>query len=124
MQHFILNELPPSTNHSHFIKRLPSGQVLRIPKKATKDFREFCGWQAKAQGITRQDGYLKVSVAASYGMYKNGKPKVGDVHNLTKELLDALNGIAYTDDSQVIELTIRREFTEKIGVSVTIDTFS
>lgn len=45
-----------------------------------------------------------------------GKP---DVDNLEKSILDALNGLAYSDDSQVIQLSISKYYvTEHAGVYV------
>ena len=35
-----------------------------------------------------------------------------DLDNIAKAILDALNGVAYTDDSNVIELSIQRRYTD------------
>lgn len=34
--------------------------------------------------------------------------RTGDVDNLAKSVLDALNGVAYTDDSQIVSLTAEK----------------
>ena len=46
-----------------------------------------------------------------------------DVDNIAKAVLDALNGVAYDDDSQVVELTVKKwdrtsRDTELMGVAV------
>lgn len=46
-----------------------------------------------------------------------------DVDNIAKAVLDALNGIAYDDDSQVVELTVKKwnrtsRETELMGVAI------
>lgn len=46
-----------------------------------------------------------------------GKPR-GDVDNLAKSILDALNGIAWHDDAQVMELKVRKADGEAPGVIV------
>jgi crossover junction endodeoxyribonuclease RusA len=46
-------------------------------------------------------------VVASVTVYR--KRKAGDLDNFLKVLLDALRGIAFVDDSQVVELHARRE---------------
>jgi Holliday junction resolvase RusA-like endonuclease len=38
--------------------------------------------------------------------------KKPDVDNIAKIILDSLNGIAYKDDSQVVELRVNKRFTE------------
>lgn len=43
-----------------------------------------------------------------------------DLDNVAKIIMDALNGIAYDDDSQVVELTVRKWFglTDKVTVKI------
>ncbi|WP_143314265.1 RusA family crossover junction endodeoxyribonuclease [Clostridium sp. HBUAS56017] len=43
--------------------------------------------------------------------YPQKKP---DADNIAKILLDSLNKIAYGDDSQVVELIVKKKFTEEI----------
>lgn len=40
-------------------------------------------------------------------------PKKPDIDNLTKAVLDALNGRAYKDDNQIVELFARKEYSEQ-----------
>lgn len=41
-----------------------------------------------------------------------------DVDNIAKIVLDSLNGLAYDDDSQVVELNIRKMYAEEPRVEV------
>lgn len=43
-----------------------------------------------------------------------------DGENLAKGILDALNGVLYHDDSQVVDLLIRKRYSETEGVRVDI----
>ena len=43
-----------------------------------------------------------------------------DCDNIAKAVLDALNGLAYKDDSQVTELTVRKLYAEEGSVGVRI----
>lgn len=46
-----------------------------------------------------------------------------DTDNISKIILDALNGLAYYDDNQVTDLTIYKQYAtadEKVGVVVNI----
>ena len=40
-------------------------------------------------------------------------PKKPDIDNLAKAVLDALNGRAYKDDNQIVELFARKEYSEQ-----------
>ena len=42
-----------------------------------------------------------------------------DLDNLSKAVCDALNGMLYKDDSQIVKLTITKHYTGTVGVYVT-----
>lgn len=44
-----------------------------------------------------------------------------DWDNVAKGVLDALNGIAYRDDSQIVEAAIRKLYSTRPAVTVTIE---
>ena len=46
-----------------------------------------------------------------------GKP---DIDNVTKGILDAMNGIVYADDKQVIQMTVVKRYFEPAGVVVRV----
>lgn len=46
-----------------------------------------------------------------------GKP---DCDNLLKSVADALNGIAYTDDKQIVEMAIRKQYSDKPRIEVVL----
>lgn len=51
-----------------------------------------------------------------YGKIRPTNRRSGDADNLAKSVLDALNGVAYTDDSQVIALYVEKWYvTEPDG---------
>lgn len=39
-----------------------------------------------------------------------------DVDNLTKSILDALNGVAWADDSQIVQLCVVKQYAEKPSI--------
>ncbi len=47
-----------------------------------------------------------------------------DIDNIAKGVMDALNGIAYDDDAQVVQLTVSKRYGEHEGVLVQISTIS
>ena len=48
--------------------------------------------------------------------------KKPDSDNIAKVVLDALNGIAYHDDTQVISLTVAKVYSEEARLSITLRT--
>lgn len=46
--------------------------------------------------------------------------KKPDADNIAKVVLDALNGLAYKDDTQICSLTVQKEYREQTGVEVYI----
>lgn len=43
-----------------------------------------------------------------------------DASNIVKGVEDALNGVAWRDDSQVIELVVRKSYGETAGTTITV----
>ena len=50
-------------------------------------------------------------------IYPTTKP---DTDNIVKSILDSLNGIAYKNDKQVVDLRVRKQYAEVPSVSVWI----
>ena len=44
-----------------------------------------------------------------------------DIDNLIKSVLDGLNGIAYTDDAQVVMIQARKQYATENGVKIEIE---
>ena len=84
-------------------------------------------------------GEIRASITAYFGLNKSDYNKSGlnknglrklsgetrptkkpDLDNIAKLILDSLNGVAYTDDSQVVSLTIEKRYAEKPRVELTI----
>ncbi|NLL20008.1 MAG: RusA family crossover junction endodeoxyribonuclease [Clostridia bacterium] len=68
---------------------------------ATKEYEKLVGWVAKCSGCKPIDG----AVAVTLTVYTRGKM---DVDNMAKSILDGLNGVAYEDDDQVVELLVKK----------------
>jgi crossover junction endodeoxyribonuclease RusA len=85
---------PPSANR--YWRAVPDRGVLLSAE--ARRYKEDAGKQALAAGVHPVDGPVALTVT----LYRPAKR--GDLDNRIKVLLDALNGIAYRDDSQVVEL--------------------
>lgn len=94
------------------------------PQK-TKDYEKAVAWAYKAAGGEMFSGAVRLVIGAYFKIPKRGvqgllKPlKKPDADNITKIILDGLNGIAYKDDKQVVSLTICKYYGEpRVEVSV------
>jgi len=89
----------PSVNHIYGRTKL--GNVFM--KKQGIDFKRYLGYLAKAQGAKLILG--DVCLSFEWHCLKKGQ---GDLDNKFKVIQDGLNGIAYKDDKQIIELHARK----------------
>jgi len=80
------------------------GNIYTPPQ--TKEYENLVGWVAKSAGCRPVEG--PVSVALS--VYVKGRL---DADNIAKSILDGLNGVAYEDDDQVVELVVRKHKVQR-----------
>jgi Holliday junction resolvase RusA-like endonuclease len=72
--------------------------------------------------------YVRLPIPQSYSKKRreaclNGseKPcKKPDIDNIAKTYLDAMNGVIFVDDTQVIDLHVKKVYAEKAGVNVMV----
>ena len=81
------------------------------------------------------EGYVKLTIKAFYGVAKNDSKKKKedklsnilrpskkpDIDNVVKLIADGLNGIAYKDDTQIIEIYATKFYSDKPRVEVIIE---
>ena len=84
---------PPSSNRYW---RHVGNKTLK--SEEARNYQTTAGWLWKATGVDMLDGDVCVSLRIFRPQRR------GDLDNRIKVLLDALNGIAYEDDGQVVEL--------------------
>lgn len=85
-------------------KRALSNSKRRFNDPRYSDFKNYVGLHARVAmgGRAPFDGAIKISVVVST-KYKPTSLKAGDIDNHLKAVLDALNGICFTDDRQIVE---------------------
>lgn len=78
--------------------------------------------QLHCRSFTKLEGKLKVELGFCYKTPKRPTTDipVGDVDNLAKSILDALHGVAFTDDRQVVELHVKKQYAEDDAVYIDI----
>lgn len=60
----------------------------------------------------------KTEQALSGALFPTGKP---DLDNVAKLYLDALNGILWVDDAQIVKLIVLKQYGEKAGVGMIVE---
>ena len=97
------------------------------------NYKRDVGYQLKEQclkpleGAVRLDITFYMQIPESWSEKRKkahlGLPvtsKNGDVDNLCKGLMDAANGILYTDDCQVTDVTMRKRYAYQGSIELTI----
>ena len=76
---------------------------------------------ARARIIMKDKLPLKGNIFLGIKLYSKYPPlakRYGDVDNHAKAIMDALNGIVYEDDSQVVGLSVEKHFDTKQRVEI------
>lgn len=95
--------------------------------------QEAWAWAAKAAGARPVASPLRVAIIARFTPPKSASKAARarmlsnhthpiarpDADNLAKNL-DALNGVAFVDDSQIVSLNVAKIYAEEAGVDVSI----
>jgi Holliday junction resolvase RusA-like endonuclease len=108
------------TNVQPLPKQRPriNGRRAYTPPR-TKAYETQVAWDARIamQGREPLTGNVKVTLAFA----RKGK-KRADIDNLEKAVMDAMNGIVFEDDQQVVEMHATVHYGAKVpGVHVTVE---
>lgn len=119
---------PRFSNYGKFVKAYTPQDTASYENLIKLQFRITCGkWYSELP--------LKMKITAIHGIVKSAskkdklkmlsgelKPtKKPDADNIVKIICDALNGIAYKDDTQVVELDFKKLYGEAEKVIVEIE---
>ena len=79
-----------------------------FPRRDT-EYRRQVQWAARAQmkGAEPLTGAVTIEIRL-FRRFAPTSRRFGDVDNHTKSILDALNSICYSDDSQVVRCTVEK----------------
>ena len=88
-------------------KRAMTNGKRRFNDPRYSDFKEYVGAHAKVAMAGRLpfDGAIRIHVDV-FTKYEPTSLKSGDVDNHLKAAMDALNGICYRDDRQIVDATV------------------
>lgn len=106
---FVVDGEPVSKSRARFTKR-GSKTVAYTPEK-TKAGEERVAWAYRAASrVVASDPEIAYRVEARFF---NGTRQRRDVDNMVKLVLDGLNGVAWVDDDQVLEIEARKAYVPK-----------
>lgn len=109
---------PPATKGSTVSFLGKDGRVVtKTDSKGLASWTQAVGWAARAAGVTLEPRDRGVRVEASFistrpqSAKRRPLPVVRpDVDKMTRALLDALTGVAYVDDAQVVDLVVYKRY--------------
>ena len=112
-----------------------TGHAITPEKTANYETLVKWGYQMQCEGFRFDDeAMLDMRIIAYYPIPKSGTKMVlekkrknllrptkkPDCDNVVKVIADALNQVAYKDDAQIVDCQVRKFFSEKPRVEVTI----
>jgi Holliday junction resolvase RusA-like endonuclease len=116
--------------------QLPSGHTIHYTPDGTVLYENLIKMEYKTQSgvYFGEDGYISIMVIAYFRIPLNTSRKTRalmesgvkvpkkkpDVDNILKVVCDALNGIAYQDDAQIVAAYINKKYSDIPRVEVTI----
>lgn len=113
-----LNIKPKSKGRPRF------GNGHAYTPKSTREYEDVLGWAAKAAGAKPLPNPCKIDLTATFKQPMRNCPlyctKRPDIDNFFKIVSDALNGIAWQDDAQIIEATIRKQYGTSDKIEITV----
>ena len=113
--------------------RTNNGQFFTAPE--TRAYQNSVRWMAKANGVQLIEGPVSVAIVAHYRVPATASrkrkasmlsgeefpTKKPDIDNVVKNILDALNAMAWVDDAQVVSLNVQKLWSEEPRVEVTVE---
>ncbi|MDO3429694.1 RusA family crossover junction endodeoxyribonuclease [Clostridioides difficile] len=101
----------------------------------TKSYEELIKWLYQSKVKYRFTGYIKMTIRCYYSIAKSNSKKIKeqkrnnvlrpskkpDIDNVIKVVADSLNGIAYKDDTQIVEVVASKYYSDKPRVEVMIE---
>ena len=101
----------------------------------TKSYEELIKWLYQSKVKHYFEGYIKMTLRCYYSIAKSNSKKIKeqkrnnvlrpskkpDIDNVIKVVADSLNGIAYKDDTQIVEVVASKYYSDKPRVEVMIE---
>lgn len=112
------------------------GKMRSVTPEKTRSYEELIRWSYEAAGgkYGGADKPFGVAIVANYSVPKSWSQKKKkqalngyivpqvkpDCDNIVKAVLDALNGVAYADDKQVVFVKCTKQYSESASLKVNV----
>lgn len=128
---------PQGKARPRVVRNKYTGKIHGITPQQTQDYESLVRWcWQSAGGVNFADDLLEVHIVAEFAIPKSyAKKRVQeieenhlrptckpDLDNIQKVVLDALSGLAYKDDAQVVRISCEKKYAtdgrERVVVSI------
>lgn len=118
---------PRFARRGHFVQTYTDAKTIDYETHVAMRARHAIGSTKPLESALTVFLYLRYAVPASYSKKRkeaclNGLeyPKRIDIDNVYKSITDAMNGIVYLDDSQIVEAHIKKVYAEESGANIMV----
>ncbi|CAB4128235.1 Crossover junction endodeoxyribonuclease, RusA-like [uncultured Caudovirales phage] len=118
---------PRFARRGNFVQTYTDAKTIDYETHVAMKARQAIGASEPLQGALTVFLYLRYLIPASYSKKRKEAclrgveyPKKIDIDNVYKSITDAMNGIVYTDDSQIVEAHIKKVYAETAGANIMV----
>ena len=118
---------PRFARRGQFVQTYTDAKTIDYETQVAMKARHAIGSTKPLESALTVFLYLRYTVPASYSKKRkeaclNGLeyPKRIDIDNVYKSITDAMNGIVYLDDSQIVEAHIKKVYAEESGANIMV----
>lgn len=118
---------PRFARRGQFVQTYTDAKTIDYETQVAMKARHAIGSTKPLESALTVFLYLRYTVPASYTKKRkeaclNGLeyPKRIDIDNVYKSITDAMNGIVYLDDSQIVEAHIKKVYAEESGANIMV----
>ena len=118
---------PRFARRGQFVQTYTDSKTIEYETHVALKARQAIGATKPLEGALNVFLYLRYAVPPSYSKKRKKAclagqeyPKRIDLDNVYKSITDAMNGIVYLDDSQIVEAHIRKVYDEIAGANVMV----
>ena len=118
---------PRFARRGHFVQTYTDAKTLEYETHVAMKARQAIGASEPLKGALSVFLYLRYAIPTSYTKKRkeaclNGLeyPKRSDIDNCYKSITDAMQGIVYLNDSQIVEAHIKKVYAEEGGADIMV----
>ena len=118
---------PRFARRGQFVQTYTDAKTIDYETQVAMKARHAIGSTKPLESALTVFLYLRYTVPASYSkkrkeacLYGLEYPKRIDIDNVYKSITDAMNGIVYLDDSQIVEAHIKKVYAEESGANIMV----